>query len=63
LELYGKAHDQLMLDAPAAFIWNSVNAYLVKPWVKDYKSTPQNRWFPGDTNPLTIDIDQSLLPK
>ena len=63
LELYGKAHDQLLLDAPAAFIWNSVNAYLVKPWVKDYKSTPQNRWFPGDANPLTIDIDQSLLPK
>ena len=63
LELYGKAHDQLMLDAPAAFIWDSVNAYLVKPWVKDYKSTPQNRWFPGDATPLTIDIDQSLLPK
>jgi oligopeptide transport system substrate-binding protein len=63
LELYGRAHDQLLLDAPAAFIWDSINAYLVKPWVKDYKSTPQNRWFPGDDNPLTIDIDQSLLPK
>ena len=63
LELYGKAHDMLMVDAPAAFIWNSVNAYLVKPWVKNYTSTPQNRWFPGDANPLTIDIDQALLPK
>ena len=63
LELYGKAHDMLMVDAPAAFIWNSVNAYLVKPWVKNFTSTPQNRWFPGDANPLTIDIDQALLPK
>jgi oligopeptide transport system substrate-binding protein len=63
LELYGRAHDVLMVDAPAAFIWNSVNAYLVKPWVKDYKSTPQNRWFPGDINPTMLDIDQALLPK
>jgi hypothetical protein len=53
----------LMVDAPAVFIWNSVNAYLVKPWVKNFTSTPQNRWFPGDANPLTIDIDQALLPK
>jgi len=63
LELYGRAHDLLMVDAPAAFIWNSVNAYLVKPWVKDYKSTSQNRWFPGDATPMTIDIDIALLPK
>jgi oligopeptide transport system substrate-binding protein len=63
LELYGKAHDMLMVDAPAVFIWNSVNMYLVKPWVKNYKSTPQNRWFPGDANPLAIDIDTTQLPK
>ncbi|MCI0476931.1 MAG: ABC transporter substrate-binding protein, partial [Anaerolineales bacterium] len=63
LELYGKAHDLLMVDAAAAFIWNSVNAYLVKPWVKESKTAPLNRWFPGDTNPTLIDIDQALLPK
>ena len=63
LELYGKAHDLLMVDAAAAFIWNSVNAYLVKPWVKESKAAPLNRWFPGDTNPALIDVDQSLLPK
>ncbi|MEW5717796.1 MAG: ABC transporter substrate-binding protein, partial [Chloroflexota bacterium] len=63
LELYGRAHALLMVDAPAAFVWNSVNAYLVKPWVKDYKSTPLNRWFPGDAIPTSVDIDQVLLPK
>lgn len=63
LELYGKAHDLLMLDAPGAFVWNSVNAYLVKPWVKEYKTTPLNRWFPGDTNPTRLDIDTAALPK
>lgn len=62
-ELYTKAHDLLMLDVPGVFIWNSVNAYLVKPWVKNYHPTPRDHWFPGDTNPTQIDIDLATLPK
>jgi len=63
MELYGKAHELLMLDVAAVFLWNNVNAYLVQPWVKDYNATPMNRWFPGDTNPARLDIDTTLLPK
>ena len=63
LELYGKAHSTLMGDVPAVFLWHSVNAYLLKPWVKEYKPTPFDRWFPGDTSPARIDIDLALLPK
>lgn len=63
MELYAKAQDMLINDAPVAFMWNNVNSYLVKPWVKGYKVTPQDHWFPGDGNAFTIDIDTSLLPK
>jgi oligopeptide transport system substrate-binding protein len=63
MELYAKAQDMLIADAPVAFMWNNVNSYMVKPWVKGYKTTPQDAWFPGDGNAFTIDIDTSLLPK
>lgn len=63
MELYAKAQDMLINDAPVAFMWNNVNSYLVKPWVKGYKVTPQDHWFPGDGNAFTIDIDTALLPK
>lgn len=63
LDLYDKAHSTLLNDVPAVFLWHSVNAYLVKPWVKEYKPAPLNRWFPGDTTSARVDIDLALLPK
>jgi ABC-type transport system substrate-binding protein len=51
----------LVEDNPVAFFWNSVNAYMVKPWVKGYKTTPQDAW-PGDIDPSSIDIDVSMMP-
>jgi len=62
-DLYQKAQDVLVDDAAVAFFWNNVNAYLVKPWVKGIKQTPQDTDFSGSFSVLTIDIDQSLLPK
>jgi oligopeptide transport system substrate-binding protein len=55
-QLYAQAQDQLVKDLPVAFMWNNVNAYLVKPWVKGIKTTSQDSDWPGSTNPLTIDI-------
>jgi len=60
-ELYRQAQDMLVEDNPVAFFWNSVNAYMVKPWVKGYKTTPQDAW-PGDIDPSSIDIDVSMMP-
>jgi len=63
MELYAKAQDMLVADAAVAFAWNNVNSYMVKPWVKGIKTTPQDHWFPGDTTAFTVDIDTALLPK
>ncbi len=60
-ELYQQAQDKLVDDNPVAFFWNNVNAYMVKPWVKGYQTTPQDAW-PGDVAPGSIDIDTSMIP-
>jgi oligopeptide transport system substrate-binding protein len=57
-QLYAQAQDQLVKDLPVAFMWNNVNAYLVKPWVTGIKTTSQDSDWPGSTNPLTIDISK-----
>jgi oligopeptide transport system substrate-binding protein len=55
-QLYAQAQDALVKELPVAFFYNSANAYMVKPWVKGIKTTPQDSDWPGSTNPLTIDI-------
>ncbi|MEJ5223911.1 MAG: peptide ABC transporter substrate-binding protein [Anaerolineales bacterium] len=62
LELYKKAQQVLLNDIPAAFGYNTLNHYLVKPWVKGYKTTPQDGTYPGDVVPWTITIDTSMIP-
>ena len=62
MELYAQAQDMLIEGAPVAFMWNNVNAYLVKPWVKGLVLTPQDSGWPGDVAPLSISIDTSMLP-
>jgi oligopeptide transport system substrate-binding protein len=59
-ELYAQAQEMLVSDIPGAFMWNNVNAYLVKPWVTGYATTPQDAGWPGSINPITIDIDTAL---
>ena len=51
-----------MSGAPVAFMWNNVNSYLVKPWVKGLEKTPQDSDWPGSINPIVVEIDASLLP-
>jgi oligopeptide transport system substrate-binding protein len=62
LDLYKQAQQLLLADIPAAFGYNSLNHYLVKPWVKGIQTTPQDGMFPGDTAPWTISIDTSMIP-
>ncbi len=62
MELYQQAQDLLVDTLPAAFMWNNVNSYLVKPWVKGIETTPQDSTWPGRIYPFNIDIDTSMLP-
>ena len=62
LELYKQAQQILLSDIPAAFGYNTLNHYLVKPWVSGYQTTPQDGTFPGDITPWTIHIDTSMVP-
>jgi oligopeptide transport system substrate-binding protein len=61
-ELYAQAQQVLLNDIPAAFGYNSLQHYLVKPWVTGYQTTPQDGTFPGDITPWTITIDTSMVP-
>jgi oligopeptide transport system substrate-binding protein len=62
-ELYAQAQTLLTDGAPVAFAWNNVNTYLVKPWVSGIVKTPQDSGWSGIQEPLTIDIDQSMMPQ
>lgn len=62
MELYKQAQRLLTDGAPVAFMWNNVNNYLIKPWVKGVVKTPQDSGWAGIQEPLTIDIDTTMLP-
>jgi len=62
LDLYLQAQQILLNDIPAAFGYNTLNTFLVKPWVHGYQTTPQDSRFPGDITPWTITIDTSMVP-
>jgi oligopeptide transport system substrate-binding protein len=62
MELYQQAQDVILEDSVVAFMYNTVNAYLVKPWVLGLETTPQDSDWPGSNNPVSIDIDTNLMP-
>ena len=63
-QLYADAQKLLTDGAPVAFMWNNINDYLVKPWVKGIVTTPQDSDFPGSTGGVTqIDIDTAMMPQ
>ena len=62
MDLYKQAQQVMLNDIPAAFGYNTLNNYLVKPWVKGYQTTPQDGTFPGDITPWTITVDTSMVP-
>jgi len=61
-DLYQQAQDVLLDSIPGAFVWNSVNSWLVKPWVKGVVTTPQDSDWAGSINPEGITIDTSMMP-
>ncbi|MBX2998726.1 MAG: peptide ABC transporter substrate-binding protein [Caldilineaceae bacterium] len=57
-ELYAEAQRMLTDGVPVAFMWNNVNAYMVKPWVTGVVKTPQDAGWPGNVTPWTVDIQK-----
>jgi oligopeptide transport system substrate-binding protein len=56
LQRYTAAQQMLIGDAPATFLWNSILTYLVKPRVIGEISTPMDNLWPGEMDPLTIQL-------
>jgi oligopeptide transport system substrate-binding protein len=56
-DLYKQAQDLLLADIPSAFGYNSLNHYLVQPWVKGILTTPQDSDWPGSFAPWAITVD------
>jgi oligopeptide transport system substrate-binding protein len=61
-ELYAQAQDLLIAGAPVAFMYNTKNHYLVKPWVKGWMASPQDAVYPGDMEPTSMYIDVPMIP-
>ena len=47
----------LVADSAVAFMWNNVNSFLVKPWVKGLSLTPMDPAFPGQYVPIEIYVE------
>ncbi len=54
--LYQQAQTLLIDGAPAAFLWNSTNNFLVKPRVHGMKPTLEDSNWPGELSPFSISI-------
>lgn len=57
MDLYAQAQEVLITGADVAFMYNRVNAYMVKPWVKGYAPSAFDLIFAGDTNPFSITLE------
>lgn len=56
-DLYAQAQEVIVAGADVSFMWNNVNTYMVKPWVKGANQSPQDALFMGDNTPLTITVE------
>lgn len=62
MQMYADAQKMMIGTLPGVMMWNRVNSYMIKPWVKGIETTPQDTDYPGSINPTVIDIDTSMLP-
>jgi oligopeptide transport system substrate-binding protein len=62
MTLYGDAQDMIIDDCPRAFVYHTVQAFLVNPWVKEYQPNPMDLHWPGSFAPIIIDINTSMMP-
>ena len=58
-QLYADAQRLLTDSAPVAFMWNTENVWLVKPWVSGLTTTAMDA-YPGSYLPLELDVDPAM---
>ncbi len=63
IQLYQEAQDLIIADCPAAFMYHTTQAFLVKPWVTGIEPFAMDVLWPGSYEPTSVDIDTSLLPQ
>jgi len=56
MALYAQAQQMITTDLPVAYMYNNLNAYLVKPRVQGVKTTPQDSDWAGSMVPLSITL-------
>jgi len=56
-ELYDQAQKLLLADIPSAFGYNTLNHYLIQPWVKGVLTTPQDSDWAGSFAPWSITVE------
>ena len=61
-KLYAKAQNFSSPMCRWRWVGTTSTRYMVKPWVKGYKTYPQEHLFPGSVVPSAIDIDTAKLP-
>ncbi len=57
MQLYAEAQQKIIASVPAVFFYNNVNAYLVKPNVKNLEITPFDTYWPGIYELTRISIE------
>jgi oligopeptide transport system substrate-binding protein len=62
-DLYQQAQDMLVEKGYVAFMWNTVNSYLVQPWVQGISQTPMDTDWPGAMVPTSITIEAHQTPQ
>ncbi|MHB1295526.1 MAG: peptide ABC transporter substrate-binding protein [Anaerolineae bacterium] len=60
LEMYGQAQDMIIDECPAAFMYHTLQSYLVKPWVEGIDTCSLDLTWPGSYAPTSLDIDESV---
>lgn len=58
LELYKEAQRMIIKSVPAAFFYNNVNAFLIKPFVKNITTTPMDSAWAGIYSVANIKIEK-----
>jgi oligopeptide transport system substrate-binding protein len=57
MQLYAVAQQKIIASVPAVFFYNNVNAYLVKPYVRNLEITPFDTYWPGIYELTRISIE------
>jgi oligopeptide transport system substrate-binding protein len=62
-DLYEQVQDMLVEGSYVAFMWNTVNSYLVQPWVQGISQTPMDSDWPGAMVPTSITVESHPRPQ